>query len=885
MKNQVSTKRLIIPVIILFAVLIFAFLISFFRFNATRQQETIDFNINSIPAVIEHVTEQQTVNLKIIAESIVKDERMKELLSKKDSDALCDYYKTFAQKIYTQYDVTHFYFHGVDKRNILRMYKPEKHGDLIERYTVTEAVRQKSLFSGMEIGKHGTFTLRMVQPIFLNGEIIGYLELGKEIEKIISLIKDHYDVDYAVLIKKSSVKRTDWQQGMRLLGRYYNWDDMDQHAITYASSDRVLDFLSVAFSGKSSLVSGSNRFVFDNQRIYFSVLPFNDISGSKGGSLVVFVDVTAQHQHYVKFVAFVTSSALIIFLSIIFFFYKNLLRFEEELNVSQKKLEDEAHKFQSAFDYASDAILWVDIETELIIKCNDSIVSLLNMQKEEVLGKHYTFLYPKGKGNKHVDFFHNDQEKKKYNVEAEIVTKNGTIKTVNIAVVYFEVDGRKILQGVFRDVTFLQKLSRQYKESSIFLEKLINSIPTPICYKDKNGVYLGCNKAFAQLFGKTVDDIIGLTSFDITSKEKADEYTRSDKALMQAKGQQVYETKLVDSDNQTRDVVFHKNSLIGKDGSVDGIVTVIYDVSAIKKIERDLYDSEAKLGIVMRNINIGVVMINEKMDVLYSNKQVQSWFPAVKGKKKFKCYDFLNQDSNGHKCVDCPTTEAFISGKITHDVIKRFIGYKKIIFDITACPIKNQEGKTVGVVELITDITEKENAELNIQKRMAYEKGIAVCSNTLFKMLPDALQVSINFLQKMTDVDRVYIFKNVYNDKNELCMQQTHEAVNSFSSLNIFKSKAQDRAYNNGFSRWEKELKLGRVITGKVYSFPKSERDFLKEYNIVSVLVLPIFVKDKFDGFIGFDNIKNEKIWDSFDIDILVAVSEMIGIYRERSEG
>ena len=46
------------------------------------------------------------------------------------------------------------------------------------------------------------------------------------------------------------------------------------------------------------------------------------------------------------------------------------------------------------------------------------------------------------------------------------------------------------------------------------LMALLNSIPDIIFFKDVNGVYLGCNRPFAEFVGKTSEEIVGKTDYD-----------------------------------------------------------------------------------------------------------------------------------------------------------------------------------------------------------------------------------------------------------------------------------------------------------------------------------------------------------------------------------
>jgi PAS domain-containing protein len=57
-----------------------------------------------------------------------------------------------------------------------------------------------------------------------------------------------------------------------------------------------------------------------------------------------------------------------------------------------------------------------------------------------------------------------------------------------------------------------RKLAEEATASySLFLREVLDAIPDPVYYKNSNGVYLGCNTAFKNFFGKTEEEIIGRT--------------------------------------------------------------------------------------------------------------------------------------------------------------------------------------------------------------------------------------------------------------------------------------------------------------------------------------------------------------------------------------
>jgi two-component system cell cycle sensor histidine kinase/response regulator CckA len=127
-----------------------------------------------------------------------------------------------------------------------------------------------------------------------------------------------------------------------------------------------------------------------------------------------------------------------------------------------------------------------------------------------------------------------------------------------------------------------------------FLQTLLDAIPVPIFYKNEEGLYLGCNQAFADYLGRPRLEIVGRSVYDIAPKELAGIYHAADQELFQQGGTQVYENSVVQSDGTRRQVVFHKATFAKPDGSLGGLVGTILDVTERQQVMDRLRESEKR---------------------------------------------------------------------------------------------------------------------------------------------------------------------------------------------------------------------------------------------------------------------------------------------------
>jgi diguanylate cyclase (GGDEF)-like protein/PAS domain S-box-containing protein len=176
------------------------------------------------------------------------------------------------------------------------------------------------------------------------------------------------------------------------------------------------------------------------------------------------------------------------------------------------------------------------------------------------------------------------------------------------------------------------ELSRQVH----FMEQLIEAIPGPVFYKDRMGRYLGFNQRYLDFMGKPRSDLVGATVYDIAPKDLADRYRAADEELFNHPGHQVYETQVQAASGERREVMFQKATFANPDGSVGGIIGVMFDISERKRMEARLqqaatvFDSSAE-GITITAPDGSIIAVNRAFSEItgYSENEVLGRNPRM----------------------------------------------------------------------------------------------------------------------------------------------------------------------------------------------------------------------------------------------------------------
>jgi PAS domain S-box-containing protein len=184
----------------------------------------------------------------------------------------------------------------------------------------------------------------------------------------------------------------------------------------------------------------------------------------------------------------------------------------------------------------------------------------------------------------------------------------------------------------------------RHRNHAVIMETVLDTIPSPVFYKDRAGRYLGCNEAFSgQILGLPKETIIGASLFDLPQaipEHLARLYARQDAVLLEEAGTQTYEAEVQCADGVRRHFLFSKATWNDPRGRPAGIVGVMLDISERKQAEEALRKSEerfrrffedAVLGIFQSTAEGTILSINPAFAHMFGFSSPDSLLEAVSG--------------------------------------------------------------------------------------------------------------------------------------------------------------------------------------------------------------------------------------------------------------
>jgi PAS domain S-box-containing protein len=143
------------------------------------------------------------------------------------------------------------------------------------------------------------------------------------------------------------------------------------------------------------------------------------------------------------------------------------------------------------------------------------------------------------------------------------------------------------MAGTHMDITELKRTQTQLANDKALLRCLIDSIPDLIFYKDTQGAYMGCNRAFEQFTGLPEAQQTGKTDFMLFAPEAASAFLDADRRMFESGQPRQNEEHLRFPDGS--DGLFNtlKSPYYDPDGKLLGLVGVSRDITQSRRNEEE----------------------------------------------------------------------------------------------------------------------------------------------------------------------------------------------------------------------------------------------------------------------------------------------------------
>ncbi len=292
-----------------------------------------------------------------------------------------------------QFGVTHLSFIDADKTCFLRIHDPQSHGDKIDSRTLEVASQDQKPTRGFELGRDGSLSLRVVHPWMIGRQLGGYIEIGKEIDKLVPVLHDIMGLNLVFFVNKNYLARAQWQQGEKSVENGRNWDRFPNHVVVSTTLAQLPDGLIENLGPHGHFrkdgifqISGPAQFIG-------GYVPLVDVQGDEVVNIAVLTNITEKLSEMKALETRMAAGCILAVAVLLVVFFLYLGRIEQRLVKSASALKTEVTERRQAEDKYRDlvqnanSIIMRRDETGVITFFNEYAQEFFGYSEEEILGR------------------------------------------------------------------------------------------------------------------------------------------------------------------------------------------------------------------------------------------------------------------------------------------------------------------------------------------------------------------------------------------------------------------------------------------------------------------------------------------------------------------
>lgn len=289
--------RILLPFTLVLLFVIGAFVSSSYVVGEREQEQELANRVSAVEKLFMRRIESDAAMMQATLIAISRNEAISQPFLQRDRDALLQQTWPLFDTLREHNNVTHFYISTPDRINFLRVHQPDQFGDLIDRVTTKQAAEQQRVVKGLDFGPLGTLTLRVVLPWYKDNQLIGYLELGGDIENITTEIRRVLGVGMLALVDAELLDQQRMYSGKGPPMHLNTPERIGQSAIVAKSIDYIPRELLQRLQAGGMARQGTLRIKEMDKEFYVTKLPLYDVLERDVGQLVVVHDVTGVQDH------------------------------------------------------------------------------------------------------------------------------------------------------------------------------------------------------------------------------------------------------------------------------------------------------------------------------------------------------------------------------------------------------------------------------------------------------------------------------------------------------------------------------------------------------------------------------------------------------------
>jgi PAS domain S-box-containing protein len=203
------------------------------------------------------------------------------------------------------------------------------------------------------------------------------------------------------------------------------------------------------------------------------------------------------------------------------------------LRVAVLESRTSEERYRTLFEQSRDAVLLADPETGTILDANTQAQRLLGRSREELIGMHQTMIHPPGEEENYRAMFRQHVLKGGAEpIEFEMLDSTGRRIPVEAVTAVIDVAGKRVLQGIFRDIRERKDAEARRFDSHQRMAALLDALPVGVSFShDTTCRHITGNRAIMEQFCVTPADNLSASAPQESSAGRQVKYFRDGRQL------------------------------------------------------------------------------------------------------------------------------------------------------------------------------------------------------------------------------------------------------------------------------------------------------------------------------------------------------------------
>lgn len=283
------------------------------------------------------------------------------------------------------------------------------------------------------------------------------------------------------------------------------------------------------------------------------------------------------------------------------------------------------------------------------------------------------------------------------------------------------------------------------------------------------------------------------------------------------------------------------------------------------------------LSHAIMSINDSVYITDLKDRITFVNETFLKTYGYEESEIVGEKVNVLYSENNSSDLLSRIIPETLQGGWQGELINKRKNGTEFPVF-LSTSVVHNDKGQPAVYVGVAKDITKSKLAEAKLQYRIEFEQLVSVIStqfiNLPLERIDDGIDRALGIIGRFSDVDRSYIFQSSDDSPNK--PHNTHRWY--ADGIKLQNENLLD--FNNEtFPWWMQKLNNFEMIQIQCMedlpSEAEAEKEILKAQGIKSFIMVPMVYDQTLVGFLGFDMVREERLWTEDTIALLRIVVEI----------